>query len=48
MKKGSIHVMSKKGLSLFPLLQPIRKEICQPIGNKQAGFSPVKTGDFRL
>ncbi len=48
MNKGNIHVMSKTGLSLFPLLQPIRKEICQSIGNKQAGFSPLKIGDFRF
>jgi len=38
--------MSKTCLSLFPLLQSILKEICQPIGNKKAGFSLIKIGDF--
>ena len=30
----------------FRILYPIRKKICQPIGNNKAGFPPRKIGDF--
>jgi hypothetical protein len=44
---GEFQTPPKTGLLFpFPLLQPISKTICQPIGNNKAGFPPLKTGDF--
>jgi len=36
----------KPGLFSFPLLQPAKREICQPKGNNKAGFPHLNIGHF--